>query len=67
MKLVKVKKKVFKREFLDYRLVVVVFDVAQMVRDEDGTTTIEINKVYWVYPTTKDSDMDQELEKLTKC
>ena len=60
MRLVKVKKKVYKREFLEYRLIVVVFNISTLTQEEDGTTTVEQNKVYWVYPAHKDSDIDLE-------
>ena len=35
MRMIKVRKKIFKREFLDFRLVVVVFDVCQMAQEEE--------------------------------
>ena len=52
MHIVKVKKKVFKREFLDYRLVVVVFDVCEMSNEEENVV-IEVNKIFWVFPMIK--------------
>jgi hypothetical protein len=61
MRLVKVRKKVFKREFLDYRLLVIIFDVHELSED-DGTTVVEHTRNYWVIPTTKDNeDIDIEV------
>jgi len=57
MRLVKVRKKVFKREFLDFRLLVVVFDVCEMSQ-EDENTVIAVNRVYHVIPTAKDTELD---------
>lgn len=57
MRLVKVRKKVFKREFMDFRLLVVVFDICEMSQ-EDENTVIEVNKVYHVIPVAKDTEMD---------
>jgi hypothetical protein len=62
MRLVKVKKKVFKREFLDYRLLVIIFDIHEL-SEEDGTTVVEHNRNYWVIPTTKDNE-DIDIEAL---
>ena len=59
MRLMKVKKRVFKREFMEFRLVVVVFDIYEMSQ-EDDQTVIEVNKIFWVFPTTKDTDIETE-------
>ena len=59
MRLMKVKKRVFKREFMEFRLVVVVFDIYEMSQ-EDDQTVIEVNKIFWVFPTTKDTDIEIE-------
>jgi len=57
MRLVKVKKRVFKREFLEFRLVVVVFDVYEM-NQEEGETEISVNKVFYVFPAIKGMNFD---------
>lgn len=59
MRLVKVKKKVFKRQFLDFRLLVVVFDICEMNQDEEETT-ISVNRVYHVLPATAENEIDIE-------
>ncbi len=67
MHLVKVKKRVFKREFLEYRLVVVVFDICE-ISQEDENTVVEINKVFWVFPMLKGVNFeDSQMEKLLEA
>ena len=64
MHLVKVKKRIFKREFLEYRLVVVVFDICEISQEEENTV-VEINKVFWVFPMLKGVNFeDSQMEKL---
>ncbi|MBI3190169.1 hypothetical protein HYZ41_00540 [archaeon] len=64
MGLVKIRKKIFKREFLDYKIVVVVFDICELSQ-EDGNMVVEINKVFWMFPMMKGMDFDdQEIEKM---
>jgi hypothetical protein len=63
MRLVKVKKRVFKREFLEFKLVVVVFDIYEMSQEEDQTV-IEVNKVFWVFPATSDTEIELENPKV---
>jgi hypothetical protein len=64
MGLVKVRKKIFKREFLDYRIVVVVFDICELSQEE-GNMVVEINKVFWMFPMMKGMDFDdQEIENM---
>jgi len=55
MRLVKVKKKIFKREFLEFRLVVVVYDTYEVSQEEENTI-IELNKIFWVFPMMKTED-----------
>jgi hypothetical protein len=59
MRLVKVRKRIFKREFLEFKLVVVVLDVYEMSQ-EDENTIIEVNKVFWVFPAMKDVEVEIE-------
>lgn len=63
MHIVKVKKKVFKREFLDYRLVVVVFDVCEMSNEEENVV-IEVNKIFWVFPMIKGMEENLGVENI---
>lgn len=63
MRLVKVKKRIFKREFLEFKIVVVVFDIYEMSQ-EDENTVIEVNKVFWVFPATKDMEIELEAPKV---
>ena len=66
MHLVKVRKKVFKREFLDFKLVIVVCDICQMSREEENTV-IEVNKAFWVFPVMKGMEFDESaLDNLMK-
>lgn len=58
MRVMKVKKRIFKREFLGFRLTVVVADTCEVQKDIDGETTIEVNKVFWVFPSTSDIDFE---------
>jgi D-alanine-D-alanine ligase-like ATP-grasp enzyme len=61
---VKVKKRIFKREFLEYRLVVVVFDIYEMSQ-EDENTVLDINKVFYVFPLLKGVNIeDEQIEKM---
>ena len=60
MHLVKVRKKVFKREFMEFRLLVVVFDIYEMTQ-EDENMIVSVNKVFWVFPTTKDAEIDIDM------
>ena len=63
MRMVKVKKRIFKRQFLDYKLTVVVFDIYEMSQ-EDENMVIEVNKVFWVLPTTSDTEIELEAPKI---
>ena len=63
MRFVKVKKRIFKREFLEFKIVVVVFDIYEMSQ-EDENTVIEVNKVFWVFPATKDMEIELEAPKV---
>ncbi len=63
MHIVKVKKKVFKREFLDYRLVVVVFDVCEMSNEEENIV-IDINRIFWVFPMIKGMEESLGVENI---
>lgn len=63
MHLVKVKKKVFKREFLDFRMICVVFDVCEM-SNEDQDTVININRIFWVFPTVKGLEEELGIENM---
>jgi hypothetical protein len=60
MRLVKVKKRVFKREFLDYKLIVMVFDICEMVQEE-GQTTLDYNRAYYVLPMMKGDQIDEKV------
>ena len=59
MRLVKVKKRIFKREFMEFRLVVVVYDTYEISQEEENTL-IECNKIYWVFPMLKDNTALEE-------
>ncbi|MBI4154228.1 hypothetical protein HY501_02750 [Candidatus Woesearchaeota archaeon] len=58
MHLVKVRKKVFKREFLDFCLIVAVFDICELIKEEEDTI-VEVNKVFWVMPMAKGMAIDE--------
>lgn len=64
MHLMKVKRKIFKREFLDFKLVVVVYDVCQLSREEENTV-IEVNRIFWVLPIIRGMELDeQQLDRM---
>lgn len=70
MRLVKVRKRVFKRAFMEFRIAVVVYDILE-VQDEDnehivGTsltepaTVLEFSRVFYVFPYTDEVTFDFE-------
>ncbi|MCX6816059.1 MAG: hypothetical protein NT120_04375 [Candidatus Aenigmarchaeota archaeon] len=60
MRLVKVKKRVFKREFLDFKLIVLVFDICELVQEGDETI-VDVNRVYYVLPMMKGDQIDEKM------
>ena len=60
MRLVKVRKKIFKREFMEFRLVVIVYDTYEISQEEEETV-IETNKIFWVFPMINDKTVEEPL------
>lgn len=46
MRKVIVKKRKIEKEFNNLKLIVVVYDVCEITKNEDGTTEINVNQIY---------------------